>query len=126
MHATAWITLASLTLYIWIVFMVGRARGKYHISAPQMDGPPEFLYTLRVQANTVEQMVLFLPALWLCASNWGDLPAAAGGAVWVLGRLWYAIAYYRNPAKRGPGFMLSTLATVFLMGGTAWGLLAKA
>lgn len=125
MHATAWVTLASLALYIWMVFKVGRARGKYQVKAPLTEGPPEFMYTLRVQANTVEQMVLFLPALWLCASQWADQPAAIGGAVWVVGRLWYAIGYYQDPSRRGPGFMVSTLATFFLIGGTAWGLLSR-
>lgn len=125
MLASAWVTLAAMLLYIWIIMQVGRARGKFQIKAPTMDGPPAFLAAVRVQANTVEQMVLFFPALWLCAVFWQDRWAAVGGAVWIIGRLLYALGYYRDPDKRGLGFMISTLATVSLMLGSAWGLLQR-
>lgn len=125
MLASAWVTLAAMLLYIWIIMQVGRARGKFQIKAPTMDGPPAFLAAVRVQANTVEQMVLFFPALWLCAVFWQDRWAAVGGAVWIIGRLLYALGYYRDPDKRGLGFMISTLATVSLMLGAAWGLLQR-
>jgi len=119
---TAWTTLAALLSYFWIVFNVGRARSTFKIEAPAMEGPLPFLSVLRVQANTVEQMVMFLPALWLCALYLSDYYAAAGGVVWIIGRLWYALAYYRDPAKRGPGFALTILATLGLMAGAAIGL----
>lgn len=122
---TAWTTLAVLSVYFWIVFNVGRARAKFHIDAPVMDGPAAFLSVLRVHANTVEQMVMLLPALWLCALYRGDHIAAAGGAVWIVGRILYALAYYRDPAKRGPGFALTILATLGLMIAAASGLLLR-
>ena len=120
---TAWTTLAVLVMYFWIVFNVGRARAKFQIDAPVMDGPAPFLSVVRVQANTVEQMVMFLPALWLCAVYRGDHYSAVGGAVWIVGRILYAHAYYRDPAKRGPGFALTVLATLGLMIGAASGLI---
>lgn len=123
MLASAWVTLAAMLLYIWIFMQVGRARGKFQIKPPTMDGPPAFLATVRVQANTVEQMVLFFPALWLCAFYWQDRWAAVGGAIWVIGRLLYALGYYRDPDKRSLGFLISSLATLGLMLGTVWGLL---
>ncbi len=112
-------------MYFWIVFNVGRARGKFGIDAPIVDGPVPFLSVLRVQANTVEQMVMFLPALWLCAAYRGDHYAAAGGAVWIVGRIVFALAYYRNPAKRGFGFVMTILATLGLMVAAASGLLQQ-
>jgi glutathione S-transferase len=120
---TSWITLATLILYFWIIFNVGKARGKYQIAAPAVDGPPEFLRALRVQINTVEQMVFFFPALWLCAYWWNDKMAALGGAVWIVGRMMYAIGYYRDAAKRSMGFLVSTLAAIALVLGAAFGLL---
>lgn len=122
---TAWTTLVALLVYFWIVFNVGRARGKFRIDAPVMDGPLPFLSVLRVHANTVEQMVMFLPALWLCAVYRGDHYAAAGGAVWIVGRILYALSYYRDPAKRGPGFAVTVLATLGLMAAAASGLLQR-
>lgn len=120
---SAWITLATLLLYVWIVMKVGKARKTFSILAPSVDGPPEFLRTLRVQANSVEQMVLFLPALWMCALCLNDLAAAFGGVIWLIGRTMYAIGYYREAAKRGLGFALSSMAALGLLVAAAYGLL---
>ena len=120
---TGWATLGALGLYFWTVFNVGRARGKFQVEAPVMDGPPAFLCTVRVQGNTVEQLVLFLPALWLCALFRSDHLAAALGALWIVGRLAYAIGYYRAPSKRGAGFVVSMVATACLVGGAVVGML---
>lgn len=120
---TSWITLAVLAMYFWIIFNVGKARAKFQIDAPCVDGPPEFLCVLRVQMNTVEQLVFFVPALWLCAYWFSDLIAAAGGAIWIIGRILYALAYYRDAKKRSTGFAISTLAALALALGAAYGLL---
>lgn len=120
---TAWATLAVLVMLFWLTFNVGRARARFKIDAPAMDGPPAFLSVLRVHANTVEQLVLFLPALWLCAVFYSDRFAALCAAAWLVGRVLYALGYYRDPAKRGPGFGIALLATVVLIGATTRALL---
>jgi glutathione S-transferase len=122
---TGWATLAALGVYFWTLMNVGRGRGKFQVKAPSMDGPPAFLSMVRVQANTVEQLVLFLPALWLCALFRGDLIAAALGAVWVIGRIAYAVGYYRAPTKRGPGFVIAMAATACLVIATVLGLVGQ-
>lgn len=120
---TAWATLAALLTYFWMIRNVGLMRMKLGIKAPEMNGPTEFLSVQRVQANTVEQMLLFFPSLWMCAVFLGDKWAAAGGVLWVVGRLMYAQAYYRDPSKRGPGFSLTVAASFLLMSGTVVGLI---
>lgn len=125
-HWTAWATLAALLTYSWMIANVGRARGRYKVPAPQMDGPPEFLRAQRVLGNTAEQMLLFLPALWLCAIFLGDRWAAAGGALWVLGRILYATGYYQDAARRFPGFLLTMIASSALLCGAVAGLLLAA
>lgn len=120
---TSWATLATLIMYFWIIFNVGKARGKYRVQAPSVDGPPEFLRALRVQINTVEQLIFFIPALWLCAYWWNDKIAALGGMIWIIGRLMYAISYYRDAEKRAMGFVISTLAAIALVFGAAYGLM---
>ncbi|MBC3920272.1 MAPEG family protein [Undibacterium sp. CY18W] len=112
---TSWLTVAVLGLYLWIIYKVGNARATFQIKAPAVDGPPEFLRVLRVHANTVEQMVLFFPALWLCALWTGDKLAAALGLVWLVGRFMYAVAYYSDASKRSMGFMISLLAALGLL-----------
>lgn len=123
MYWTAWTTLAALAVYFWIIMHAGRARGKYKVKAPSMEGPVEFQSAQRVQANTVEQMAMFFPALWMCAYFLDDRWAALGGAVWVVGRIVYALAYYKDPSRRGAGFVLTQLASLALMAGAALGLL---
>ncbi|MDB5822943.1 MAG: hypothetical protein JWR21_1647 [Herminiimonas sp.] len=123
MYWTAWSTLAALLLYIWTIYNVGRARGKFGIDAPTMDGPVQFQSVLRVQINTLEQLVLHLPAMWLCAVALDDEWAAIAGAVWVVGRIIYALGYYKDPKRRGAGFGIALLATITLMVGAASGLI---
>ncbi len=122
LHLTGWVTLAAMVMYIWVSYNVGKARGRFQISAPVCEGPIEFQSVLRVQANTVEQMILFFPALWMCAAFLGDMWGAIGGALWVLGRVIYALGYYQQPKKRSLGFGVSSFATLALMVGTIVGL----
>ena len=83
---------------------VGMARGRYKIPAPAVSGNPDFERYYRVQMNTLEQMMVFLPSLWTFATfvsaNW----AAGLGLVFVIGRLVYFIGYTKAANKRGIGF----------------------
>ena len=76
---TAAATLLALLLYMGLSFVAGQARGRYRIKAPAVTGHENFERAYRVQMNTVEQMVFFLPALWLCAVLLSDKGAAVGG-----------------------------------------------
>lgn len=114
LHYTALVTLLTVLLQIWIMVMVGRARGKYGVKAPAIIGNEHFERTLRVQANTVESLLMFLPALWLCAIYLGDCWAAAGGALWLVGRVLYALGYQHEASKRSAGFAISSLAILAL------------
>lgn len=125
MHLTAWITLAALGVYTWTGVNAGRARIKYDIKAPSMDGPLPFLSCQRVQMNTLEQLPLLLAPLWMCAWFLGDAWAAGGGALWCVGRVLYALGYYRHPSKREAGYIISIIACCLLIAGTAAGLLLK-
>jgi glutathione S-transferase len=123
MKLTAWATLAVLGVYFWTFGMAALARGKYKVMAPSMDGPLPFQSAQRVQVNTLEQLPLVLGPLWLCALYLGDVWAAAGGLVWCLARILYALGYYRDPAKREFGFIAGMLASAALVVGSVIGLL---
>jgi glutathione S-transferase len=122
-YLTAWITLAALAVYMWTIFNAGRARATWKVRAPSMDGPVEFQSRMRVQANTLEQLPILLVPLWLCASFLGDRWAAACGLLWCVGRVLYALGYYKDPAKREIGFVTAMIASGLLVGGTVVGLL---
>jgi uncharacterized membrane protein YecN with MAPEG domain len=106
--------LALLEL-VWFGIQTGRARGRYKIEAPAVTGHPIFERHFRVQQNTIEQMVIFLPSLYLFATYVHAPTAAALGLVFVIGRLVYERGYVADPAKRGPGFGLSFLPSVVLL-----------
>jgi glutathione S-transferase len=119
------VTALALLEYVVISFLVGRARGKYGIKAPATSGHPMFERTFRVHQNTLEQMVVFLPALWLfglfVSSTWG----AAVGLLFIIGRVLYVQGYLADPEKRGPGFLLGFVANiVLLIGGLIGALMA--
>ena len=77
---------------------------------------------LRIQQNSVEQLVVFLPALFLFAHYVDPTVAAAIGTIFLLGRIAYQWAYSRG-ANRGPGFGLSFLANIVLAIGALVGIL---
>ena len=115
----------ALIEYIVIVFLCGQARARSGVAAPAISGDLEFERYFRVQQNTLEQMIIFLPAM-LLFSVYVSSPIGAGlGLVFVLGRALYARGYYRDPAQRGPGFGLTLLANVTLtLGGTVGAVIA--
>ena len=109
----------ALGLYLALSFLAGRARERHDVAAPATTGHPEFEKRFRVQQNTLEQIVIFLPALWLFAAFVNAKLGAAIGLVWVAARSYYAWSYYRDPTKREPGFVVAVVAsTILLIGAT--------
>src|ERR1700745_3108687 len=116
---TATVTLVALLVYFVLIGRVAMARARYGIKAPAVTGNEHFERAYRVQMNTVEQIVFFLPALWLCAVLMSDIGAAIGGLIWMIGRAIYAVSYVDDPAKRGPGMGIAMLAQYGLWLGAA-------
>lgn len=115
---TAVVTLLALIVYFYMGLRVGMARGKYNVPAPAVSGDPIFERHFRVHMNTLEWMPIFLPSLWIFASLWNDVAAAAIGVVWIVGRLLYMFAYVSDPSKRSLGFIIQMLATAILVFGS--------
>jgi glutathione S-transferase len=114
---SAAVTVLSVLFVFYTGINVAQMRGKHKISAPAVTGNPEFECAYRVQVNTLEQFVMFLPLLWLATSyfHWlGWLPAAFG-LVWVIGRIVYLRGYMAAPEKRSTGFTITSLATAGLL-----------
>ena len=118
---TSLVTLLIVLLMFATAANVGRARVRYKIKAPAVTGHEVFERAYRVQMNTLEQTMIFLPVLWLYAGFIGDNGAGAMGLIWLFARTWYAVAYQKNPAKRGPGFGIALLAFAGLGLGALWG-----
>jgi uncharacterized membrane protein YecN with MAPEG domain len=112
---TTAVTLSALLFYTVVFAMTGWARGKYKIEAPATSGHPVFERTYRVQMNTLEGLILFLPSLWIFAYYTTDLAAGVLGAIWVIGRILYARGYIQDPKKRAIGAGMSILTQNILL-----------
>ena len=112
---------AALFVYFGLGAVVGGARAKYGVPAPQSTGHPEFDKRNRVHINTLEQLALLVPAVIVGAPVLGDMITAGLIVVWSVGRILYARAYYADPAKRGPGFGLTFFPSLILLVAGSWG-----
>ncbi|EIL87334.1 membrane-associated protein in eicosanoid and glutathione metabolism (MAPEG) [Rhodanobacter fulvus Jip2] len=109
-HLPALVTLLTVLLLFGTMFVVGKMRGRHGIKAPATSGHPAFDRAYRVQMNTLEGTVMFLPVLWLAAEYGFSGWAGIAGLVWLLGRVWYAWSYLKDPASREKGFAVAMLA----------------
>ncbi len=113
-----YVDLVAVLAVIQLVFfsvLVGRARGRYGVKAPAVTGHEMFERMYRVQMNTLELMVAFLPALFIAAKYWPQTYVAIAGAVYLVGRLLYWRSYTAAPGSRALGFGLSILPVLALL-----------
>ena len=115
------VTLFALFFYLTTGFNVGRTRSKTKVFAPAMSGDPLLERALRVQGNTLEWIVIFLPSLWLWSAYLDPRVGAILGVIWIVGRYLYMRGYMEDAGKRGPGFLVQALATIILFFGALIG-----
>ena len=118
MPLLAIVTLLAVLEYVVISLLVARARGQYGIKAPATSGHEMFDRYFRVQQNTIEQLLVFLPSLWIFGSYVSAPVGALLGLVFIAGRALYLRGYVADPAQRSLGFQLSFApSVVMLIGG---------
>ena len=115
MEVTAIVTILALLQFVLFSVQVGGKRGKHKITAPAISGHPDFERMFRVQQNTMEQLVVFLPALWMFGHFVNPLWGAGFGMVFIVGRFIYRAEYLKDPSSRSPGFMLTFLPTAVML-----------
>jgi len=111
---TAAVTLLAVLISLAFAIGVARARRRTGINAPAMTGSPDLERAVRIQGNTVEQIVIFLPSLWLAALYFQGWWAPILGLVWCLGRIIYAFVYGSESKQRFPGFAPTVFSTIIL------------
>lgn len=116
-HAlVAIVTVLALLVFVVTIGRVGKARGTFGINAPATTGHEIFERHFRIQMNTLEQLMLFLPSLWLFAIYWQNQFIAAGlGLLWVIGRIIYMVGYTKDPKARSLGFGIAALPMLILL-----------
>jgi glutathione S-transferase len=114
------IALALVEFFLFCV-AVARARTRYNIPAPATTGNDVFERYFRVQMNTLEQLVIFVPSVLLFARYVNVYGAAALGVVFLIGRALYFQGYVKAPQARHIGFILSVVPNLALLIGAIIG-----
>lgn len=121
MIAVTIVAMLALLQYQFFGIAVGRARGRSGVAAPAVTGNEEFERYFRAHQNTLEQLIILLPAMYASALFVGDLYAAALGLLFIIGRQLYFNRYVAAPTKRGPGMLLTAIANLALLLGAIIG-----
>ena len=112
---TAAVTLLAILVTIGSAILVARVRRSTGIQPPAMSGDPRLERALRVQGNTTEGFIVFLPALWLAALYFQGWVPPIIGLVWCLGRIFYAAGYVADAERRHLGFAVCMFSVIILM-----------
>ena len=108
------VALLAIFQFLFFGYSVGTQRRESGLKAPAMTGHDGFERMYRVQMNTMECLVAFLPALYVASKYWPVLLIAPIGAIYLVGRILYWKAYVAEPSSRVLGFVLSILSIVAL------------
>jgi glutathione S-transferase len=122
---TVLVVLLALVQYTWFSLRVGIARPKYGVNAPKTTGNENWERLFRVQQNTLEQLVLFIPGMLAFAFYVSALWSLVPGLVFLVGRQLYSYEYVTNPGSRTPGMAMTLLANAVLLVGALIGIVLK-
>ena len=126
LHELEAVTLLALLEYSILGVMVGRARQTYGVEAPATTGNPEFERYFRVHENTLESLIVFLPAVWIFSLTVSYHFGVALGLLFVIARIIYAAGYLSAAAKRAPGAIATGLINAILVLGSLIWIVVKA
>ena len=121
MEAMTIVTIAALMQFMYFSIEVGKMRQKHGVKAPAMSGDGEYERANRVHQNTMEQLVVLLPAMWICGQYFNPQWAAGLGVVFIIARFMYRSVYMKDPSNRTLSFTIGFLATAALMLGSVVG-----
>jgi len=125
-HELGLVTLLALLEYLILGVMVGRARQRYGVEAPATTGNPDFERYFRVHVNTLEALMVFVPAVWIFSLTVNYHFGVALGLLFVVARIIYASGYLSAAAKRVPGAIATGVINVILVLGSLIGLIVRA
>ena len=123
MEYASLIVLLALLQYVWFTMRVGISRGKYQVDAPSCEGDENWERLFRVQQNTMEQLIVFIPASYAFAYYMSATWVLLAGGLYIIGRFLYSAEYLKDPKTRTPGMTITLLANVILLAGALFGLI---
>ena len=121
MEYLAIVTALILIEYLFFGLLVAKARTKTGVKAPAISGHPDFERCFRIQQNTLEQLIITIPSLWIFGHFISPLLASACGVLFIVGRAMYCRGYLQDADKRTAGFMVGQLGQMILLIGALLG-----
>ncbi len=115
MELVAIVTILALLQFMFFGARSGGARGRAGLVAPATTGDAVYERTFRVHQNTMELLVLLLPAMWLFAHYVDPTWAAGLGLIYIVARFFYSASYIRDPSARSPAFVASLLPIALML-----------
>ncbi len=125
MELVAIITMLALLQFVYFGIQTGKMRAKHGVKAPDIIGDPEFMRMFRVHQNTMEQLIVFIPALWIFSHYFDPKWGAAIGLIYIASRFVYFLGYLKDPAARGKGFGIGFATLMVLTVGSIVGAVMK-
>jgi glutathione S-transferase len=109
------IVMLALMEYLYFGVAVSRARTRHGVNAPAISGDEDFELFHRAHQNTLEQLIVFIPAIYAAAYYANEVFAALVGIVFLVGRADYFRSYISDPNRRGRGMIATMAASVVLI-----------
>jgi len=115
MDIIALIILLAILQLMAFGMITGFSRDKFGVKAPATTGNEDWERRYRVQQNTMEHVVAFVPAIYLCAMYTSLNLAILAGTIYLIGRCIYAYCYIKDPKTRALGMILSFFPTAVMV-----------
>ena len=112
------IAAAALLQYLYFTMRAGVGRPKYKVNAPKTVGNDNWERLFRVQQNTMEQLLIFIPSVFGFAYYVSQTWALILGVAFIIGRQLYSFEYISKPDSRVPGMLITLLSNAALLLGT--------
>jgi glutathione S-transferase len=119
-------TIVAVIVYFSQSIFVAVGRTKHNVPLPKTTGiSDDFDRVWRVHYNTLEQMPVFLPLLWIFALTASAFWAGILGLLWSVGRIGYMVGYYKSVKGRSnPVSYLSSVAVLVFLVGSLWAVIS--
>jgi glutathione S-transferase len=118
-------TIIAVLVYFSQSIFVGAGRAKYKIDLPKTTGHDDnFDRIWRVHYNTLEQMPIFLPLLWIFALTVSPFYSFVLGVVWSVGRIAFMAGYYKSvEGRHNPVAEVSSIVLMVFLIGSLWSII---
>lgn len=119
MEYTIIVIMLALIQYQLFGLRTGIARPKYNVPAPKTTGNETWERLFRVHQNTMEQLVVFVPAMLTFTHYVSQGGAVVLGICFILARQYYSISYINNPPTRRfpPSFFINGILVIGTISG---------